>query len=158
MKSAYRVVQLLVYEVWVQWVWRWCGMSVGPCGSPRRCLTAWWCPRDWLWCSSTLLLQPCLTCLLVLLRLTLVLLHFASTASAMGHELLNRESPLSCMATSFILLSTDDDPAWGEEWAHKGLLPLDRDGAVHITLWSPALTRCWPSSSCSSAMNWSWHL
>ena len=91
---------------------------------------------DWLWCCHTPLL-----------------LHLL-----WGCELLIRESPLSHLATCSLLLPTKGDLAQVEEWAHKCLFPLDRGWAVTIAPQCPALTRCWLSSSCKSAMNWSCHL
>ena len=70
-----------------------------------------------------------------------------------GHKLHNRESPPSCLAACFFLLSTEADLPWDEEWACKNLLCLDRDCAIPIVPQSQALTRCWPSFSYSLAMN-----
>ena len=84
-------------------------------------------PSDWLWCHHALLLL-------------------------WGHVLLIRESPLSCLATSF-LLSTKSDLAQDDKQAQEHLLPLDMDWALPITPCRPALTKCWPSSLCSLAMN-----
>ena len=61
-------------------------------------------PSDWLWCCCTLLL-----------------LHLL-----WNHELLIKQSLLSHLATSFLLLSTKVDLALDEEQGHKHLLPLDR--------------------------------
>ena len=47
--------------------------------------------------------------------------------------------------------------AWDEKQAWEHLLPLDRNLAALVIPQRPPLIRCWPSSSWSSAMNWSWH-
>ena len=75
-----------------------------------------------------------------------------------SHKFLIRESPHNHLATSFLPLTAESDLAQDEQQAHKCPLPLDRDWAVPAAPWSPALTRHWSSSSCSSAMNWSWDL
>ena len=108
------------------------GMPVGSCGSLRMCLA----------------------CCLMLWQQTL-LLHSASMASARGHELLDRESPLVHLAIFFLLPSTEGDLAQDGGWACEHLLLLDRDWAVAITLLRPALTRHLLSSSCSSDIKWS---
>ena len=95
-----------------------------------------WCPGNWLWCCCALLLL----CLL------------------QDHELPIRESPLSHLASSFLLQSAEGYLAQDEDSAHRCFISLDRDQAVTIILWSPALTRYWPSSLCSLAINLSWHL
>ena len=81
---------------------------------------------------------------------TLLLLHLQQ-----GCELLVRKSPLSHLETSFLLHFAKGDLAQDEEWAHEHLLPLDRDWAVPIAPQNHALIRCWCSSPCNSAMNWS---
>ena len=129
-------MQLLIHAVWVQWVWTWWGMPVGVCGNLGGGLPACWHSGGWLWYCCILLLWPLLW----------------------GYELLNRESPLNHLATSFILPSAEGDLAQGEEQAHKCLLPLDRDWAVAVALWRLVLTRHLPSSLCSLAVNWSWSL
>ena len=140
------------------WGWRWsllkewCNCSSVWCGHGglgdgkvhlwdhmeawQGALLVCWHPGNWLWCCCTLLLLPLL----------------------LSHELLIRESPLGHLAASFLLLSAEVDLAQDEEHVCKCLLPLDRDWAVPITPQSPALTRHWPNSSCSSVMNWSWSL
>ena len=62
------------------------------------------------------------------------------------------------LATPFFLLFTEDDLAQDKEQGHKCLLPLDREWAVAFVLQRLAPTRCLPSSSCSSTINWSWSL
>ena len=117
----------------------WCGC--GGLGDGEVCLwglvEAWggvslpcWCPGNWLWHCCALLLLPMLQ----------------------GCELLNKWSPISHLATSFLLVSAEGDLAW------KSRPTSDRDRAVPIVLQSPAFTRYWPSSWCSLAKNWSWHL
>ena len=93
-------------------------------------LLACWCSVNGLCCCS-LLLWPLLW----------------------GHELLDRESPLGCLAISFLLPSSEGDLAWDEEWAHEHLLPLNRDWAVAVALLRLTLTRHLLSSSCSLAIN-----
>ena len=96
---------------------------------------AYWYSSDRLFCC-TLLLQPLLW----------------------DHEVLDRESPLVHLATSFLLPSAEVDLAQDEEQAHKCLLPLDRDQPVTVALQRPVLTRHLLSSSYSSAMNRAWSL
>ena len=120
------------------WAWRWWGSLWGLVEAQGGVLLACWHPGPgyWLWCCCALLLWTLLQ----------------------GHKSLNRESPLSHLATSFLLLSAEGDLVSGEEQTCEHILPLDRDWTVPIALHGPALTSHWPSSLGSLAINWAWHL
>ena len=93
-------------------------MPVGSCGSPVRCLICLLGPDNGL-CCCTVLLWPLLW----------------------GWELLNRESPLGHLATSFLLPSTEGDLAQDKEWAHEHYETTSLEGKApllalnHLPAW-----------------------